>query len=201
MDSRAPLFTRAAKLLLAVGCLTVWSWTILNLTVLPAGAASSLPAAAGFSGSPGGPGPLRVLSGASGALADAQLAADRNNPRNLLETADRSLSTWVGTYGDCSGKSALTHASAAVDTCITGLYYFIGHNPGVFTPLMSVGVGSIIEYYDGAGHHHRLQVIAERTWLRKDGVPPPAEAGEAAQFQTCVTPDGSVDRILDAVEA
>lgn len=135
------------------------------------------------------------------ALADsAQVAADARNPHNVVFTADRSVYTQVGIYDDCSGRTLLTHDAAALDTCVSGVRYFIGHNPGVFTGLMSAGVGSLIGYYDAGGHLHHLEVIAARTWLRRDGVPPPVRDGVVAQFQTCVTADGSVDRILDAVE-
>lgn len=135
------------------------------------------------------------------AVADeAQVAADAHNPHNILFTADRSVYTGVGAYSDCTGRTQLTHTAAAVDTCVAGVTYFIGHNPGVFTGLMRAGAGTLIGYYDGAGRLHNFEVIAARTWLRRDGVPPPVQDGVVAQFQTCVTADGSVDRILDVVE-
>jgi hypothetical protein len=130
----------------------------------------------------------------------AQTEADAHNPHNVVFTADRSVYTGVGTYADCTGRSLLTHSAAAVDTCITGVRYFIGHNPGVFTGLMNAGVGTLIGYYDATGRLHHYEVIAARTWQRADGVPAPVRDGVVAQFQTCVTADGSVDRILDAVE-
>jgi len=49
------------------------------------------------------------------------------------------------------------------------------------------------------GRAHPLRVVAVRQEARSAGPPPPAQAGVVAQFQTCVTLDGSVDRILDAV--
>lgn len=129
--------------------------------------------------------------------------AATGNPRNLLATPDGLLQASVGVYSDCRGFAPLSHAVAAIDTCISGLTgvpYFVGHNPGVFTPLVTLAVGSTIDYFDGTGREHALRVIAARTWLRRSGLPPPVQAGEAAQFQTCLTADGSVDRILDAVE-
>lgn len=118
--------------------------------------------------------------------------------RNRLVSADGSLNTGVGTYSDCTGQTALTHASAAIDTCVTDVVYFIGHNPGVFTPLLHMGSGSVITYWDGSGTAHRYQIVASRTWYRSNGVPAPV-GGAAVEFQTCLTADGSVDRILDAV--
>jgi hypothetical protein len=144
------------------------------------------------------PGTDQVLALQQAAEA-AEAATDARNPHNLVFTGDNAVLTSVGTYTDCTGQAELTHIAAAIDTCVGGVRYFIGHNPGVFTGLMHVGVGGLIGYYDGGGRLHRFEVVAVRTWLRKSGVPPPAAAGVVAQFQTCITPDGSVDRILDAV--
>ena len=121
--------------------------------------------------------------------------------RNTLMTPDGTLDTSVGYYTDCTGQSALTHEGAAIDTCIGGRWYFIGHNPGVFSVLAGVPVGQLIYYYDGAGRLHTLKVVAERVWMRSAGVPPLATPNVVAQFQTCLTLDGSIDRILDAVPA
>jgi hypothetical protein len=123
---------------------------------------------------------------------------------NTLRSADGSLDTTVSTYSDCSGATELTHSQAAVDTCVSGRTYFVGHNSGVFTPLLSLGVGDLITWYDDAGAAHRLRIVAVRdNWLRDTGVPPLANGNVVAQFQTCETayPDGSHDRILDAVAA
>ena len=119
----------------------------------------------------------------------------------MLISADGTLHTGVGIYTDCSGKSALTHAQAAIDTCVTDVTYFVGHNPGVFTPLLHMGAGSVITWYDNNATAHRLVIVATRSWQSRNGIPPPARGGEAAQFQTCLVPDGSVDEILDAVAA
>jgi hypothetical protein len=122
-------------------------------------------------------------------------------PRSRLISADGRLNTGVGVYSDCSGSAPVPQGIAAVDTCIGGRTYFVGHNPGVFTPLLSESVGSVITWYDGNGTAHRLQIVARRDWLRNDGVPPPAVGGVTVQFQTCIVADGSRDLILDAVPA
>jgi hypothetical protein len=122
--------------------------------------------------------------------------------RNWLTSGDGTLSTGVGVYSDCTGGTELTHASAAVDTCIAGPRYFVGHNAGVFTPLMHMGVGSTITYYDGNGVAHVWRVVSVRpNWRSTDGVPPATQSDVVAQFQTCAVPDGSIDRILDVVPA
>jgi hypothetical protein len=120
---------------------------------------------------------------------------------NLLRSDDGLLDTGVGIYSDCSGNTALTHAAAAIDTCVGGITYFVGHNPGVFTPLMSENVGSLITWWDANGSAHRLRIVAVRTWMRADGVPPAVSGAVVAQFQTCLLADGSKDRILDTVPA
>ncbi|HEX3606680.1 MAG TPA: hypothetical protein VH134_12205 [Candidatus Dormibacteraeota bacterium] len=122
--------------------------------------------------------------------------------RNLLTSDDGTLHTAVGVYSDCSGHTELTHAMAAIDTCMHNVLYFVGHNAGVFTPLMHIGVGAIITYHDGAGTAHVWRVSSVRAdWTAANGVPPVTSSDVVAQFQTCVVPDGSVDRILDVVPA
>jgi hypothetical protein len=119
-----------------------------------------------------------------------------------LHSGDGSLDARVGVYTDCSGATELTHAAAAIDTCISGPTYFVGHNAGVFTPLMHFGVGSMITYYDGDAVAHVWRVVSVRPrWRATDGAPPPTQPDVVAQFQTCASPDGSVDRIIDVVAA
>ena len=122
-------------------------------------------------------------------------------PRNLLRSADGRLDTAVGVYSDCSGATALTHSAAAVDTCVTQDTYFVGHNPGVFTPLLSESVGSVVTWWDGNGQAHVWRIVAVRSWVRADGVPPAVSGAVVAQFQTCEVADGSKDWIFDVVPA
>lgn len=122
--------------------------------------------------------------------------------RNWLTSGDGTLDTAVGVYTDCSGSTALSRRSAAIDTCIPGPPYFVGHNAGVFTPLMHMGVGSTITYHDQNAVAHVWRVVSVRAdWRAADGAAPPTQADVVAQFQTCVVPDGSIDRILDVVPA
>jgi hypothetical protein len=122
--------------------------------------------------------------------------------RDWLTSGDGTLNTGVGVYSDCSGATELTHASAAIDTCVPGPSYFVGHNAGVFTPLMHMGVGSIITYHDGSAVAHVWRVVSVRaSWASANGVPPPTQPDVVAQLQTCAVPDGSIDRILDVVPA
>jgi hypothetical protein len=122
-------------------------------------------------------------------------------PRSRLLSDDGRLNTGIGVYSDCTGATEVSHSIAQIDTCVRGRTYFVGHNPGVFTPLLSETVGSVITWWDGGGVAHRLQIVARRDWLRADGVPPLASGAVTVQLQTCLVADGSKDLILDAVPA
>jgi hypothetical protein len=117
-----------------------------------------------------------------------------------LTSDDGTLHTGVGTYGDCSGRTPLQTREAAIDACIPGRTYFVGHNVGVFTPLMHMRVGDHITWSAASGQRHRLRIVAIRDWVAAHGTAPVMGGGVVAQFQTCIRPDGSLDRILDAVE-
>jgi hypothetical protein len=124
--------------------------------------------------------------------------------RNMLISDSGSLRTGVGTYSDCSGRTELTHAVAAIDTCVGGPTYFVGHNPGVFTPLMSMSIGDIITWYDRYGAAHRMRIVSIRDgYASAGGAPRPTQAGVVAQFQTCepYSPSGAYDRIVDLAAA
>jgi hypothetical protein len=66
---------------------------------------------------------------------------------------------------------------------------------------MSMRVGQVITWWDSAAHAHPLRIVAERRWAHTSGTPGPATAGVVAQFQTCITADGSVNLIVDTVPA
>jgi hypothetical protein len=134
---------------------------------------------------------LVITQGPSTALASAV---------GWLTSDDGRLQVRLGTYSDCSGRSPLQRDEAAVDTCIPDRAYIVGHNLGVFTPLLRMRVGDHITWTDPSARPRRLRIIAVRDWVAADGVPPVETGDVVVQFQTCITPDGSLDRILDAVE-
>jgi hypothetical protein len=103
------------------------------------------------------------------------------------------LDTTVGLYRDCSGKTELTDTAAAIDTCVTDQTYFVGHNLGVFTPVMLLGVGDVVTYTDATGMRHPWTVTAIHD--EPINTPPSHDAGVVAQMQTC-TLQGSW-RIVD----
>jgi len=123
-------------------------------------------------------------------------------PRSRLISADGRLDTAVGVYSDCTGAAPLPRYQAAIDTCITNRTYFVGHSPGAFSPLLDENVGTIIQWWDGAGALHRLRIVARRDWTRGSGAPaPPVSSDVVAQFQTCLDSTGSQELILDATPA
>lgn len=119
------------------------------------------------------------------------------NPSNLLVSENGTLRVDLGIYNDCSGWSPVGHELAYMNICY-GRTYFIGHNPGVFTPLLNMQPGDVITWYDGDSFAHRLKIVSVRVVSRFGGVPVPVNANVVAQFQTCEVLDGTFDRILDA---
>jgi len=199
---------RGSNLLLAGALVTATTagtlWVTGALGAHAAAAPVNAPATTVHADAAATPVPAATPTAGVKAAAAAAPVQVQTGPPNILVSADGTLNTTVTTYSDCTGQSELTHAAAAVDTCVSGRTYFVGHNAGVFTPLLNLGVGDIITWDDGSGVVHRLRIVAMRdNWLRADGVPPLASPDVVAQFQTCETayPDGSHDRILDAVPA
>ena len=120
---------------------------------------------------------------------------------NRLVSADGSLDVPVGVYSDCTGHSGIDSDRPDLDTCVRGRAYFVGHSPGPFAPILAMNVGARITWYDGAGVAHPLVVVSRRDIAWKAGLPHLATDAVVAQFQTCITLDGSLIRILDAVAA
>lgn len=120
----------------------------------------------------------------------------------LLSAPDRLVSAdGLGVYADCSGNSPIDTAKADIDPCFLGRTYFVGHSPGVFSPLLHMGVDSLITWYDAVGLAHPLRVVSERDFGRNSRTLQLSQPDVVAQFQTCLTNDGSMDRILDAIPA
>lgn len=121
---------------------------------------------------------------------------------NRLISDGGSLDVSVGIYSDCSGRTVLTRSQAQDDICEL-VPFCMGHNSGVFTPLLHMGVGAVITWWDGGGSPHRYRVFLVREWYRsvtptKPYLPAP---GSVAQFQFCVSADGSESRLFDAAPA
>lgn len=123
------------------------------------------------------------------------------SPTSRLISAGLALDVPVGSYADCSGESPIDRDRADLDPCFPGRLYFVGHSPGVFTPLLAMGAGDVITWYDAKGNGLRLRVVSARDFRRNSASLKLAQPDVVAQFQTCLTPDGAMDRILDAVRA
>jgi sortase (surface protein transpeptidase) len=139
-----------------------------------------------------------LVAGVAAALGTGVGAALASS-NGSLTSDDGTLKTGVGTYADCSGRTALQTGEAAIDLCISGRTYFLGHNAGVFTPLMHMHAGDHLTYADGHGDHHRYRIVSTRDWTAANGTAPVTQVDVSAQFQTCIRPDGSLDRIVDVV--
>ena len=113
------------------------------------------------------------------------------------ELVGPGLNVGVGVYSDCTGLSPLGTGEAFLDICIPWDNYFVGHNYGVFTPILNWGIGTQVTYWDGSGVAHKYTIEGSQiitNWI--DPVPP---AGTVAQFQTCTTPAGVAAIIFWAV--
>ncbi len=111
------------------------------------------------------------------------------HPRNRL--IGWHLDVGVSIYTDCTGRTELTRRTAAIDTCMKWDVYFIGHSfGGPFTSLTHAYKGEILTWYDSAGVARRYTIEGHQ-YTHAYGpadIPPP---GTAAQFQTCLTRNGS----------
>jgi hypothetical protein len=128
-------------------------------------------------------------------------AEPARGPRDRLVSADGTLNVAVGVYADCSGTSPIDASRADVDTCFVDRTYFVGHSPGAFSPLLQMGAGALLTWYDHAGVPHPLRVVSRRDLPRSTPSLQLSQPDVVAEFQTCLTADGSLDRILDAVAA
>ncbi len=110
-------------------------------------------------------------------------------PRNRL--IGPGLNVGVSIYSDCTGRSKLTRRNAAIDICMTWDVYFIGHSfGGPFSVLTHAYNGETLTWYNAAGVARRFTIKGHQ-YTHAYGaadIPPP---GTTAQFQTCVTPNGS----------
>ncbi len=96
------------------------------------------------------------------------------------------IDTAVTDYSDCTAAAPVPRNEAAIYTCVTWDTYFLGHNPGVFTPLLSAQDGTTITYYDSAGAAHQY-VIEGYVDVARPGTAPQPPAGTVAQFQACIS--------------
>ena len=121
--------------------------------------------------------------------------------RNRIVIARLDLSQPVGWYSDCLGRAAVPRWGAWRWSCAgSNNTYILAHNPGVFTPILNLRIGDLVEYGDPAGRVHTYRVtlttIVNNTQLWPLSGTPVA----SLTLQTCWTWDGSRDFIVRAVQ-
>jgi hypothetical protein len=112
-----------------------------------------------------------------------------SGPRNRL--IGPGLNVGVSIYRDCTGRAKFVRSTVAIDTCMTWDIYFIGHSfGGPFTSLTHARNGETFNWFDSYGVAHRYTIKGHQ-YTYAFGPPDSPPPGTTAQFQTCLTPNGS----------
>lgn len=107
----------------------------------------------------------------------------------------------VGWYGDCLGRAAVPRWGTWRWSCAgANNIYVMAHNPGIFTPILALHAGDIVEYGDPSGRVHTYRVTSTTIVSNTQLWPLGATAVSSLTLQTCWTWDGSRDFIVRAVE-
>jgi hypothetical protein len=102
------------------------------------------------------------------------------------------LNVGVVDYDDCSGNTPMTRANAVHYLCAPAtVTAFVGHNPGVFTPLLRTHPGDRVRYqHDGIEVEYIIG--AGRRVSPQEAVAYSQDASYVhAVFATCAEPDSS----------
>lgn len=112
------------------------------------------------------------------------------------------LSQPVGWYGDCLGRAAVPRWGAWRWSCAgANNTYVMAHNPGTFTPILSLRPGDLIEYGDPRGVVHTYRVSYTTIVSNTQLWPLSGTAAPSLTLQTCWTWDGSRDFIVRAIQS
>lgn len=139
-------------------------------------------------GSPAAPVHLPLLNVATGDPGTA------TPPRPGFQISVPAVGLRVGVvdYGDCAGNTAMTRVSAVHFLCApSAVTTFVGHNPGVFTPLLRTQPGDRVYYsHDGV---QDAWVISARYRVSPQDAAGYTQDGSYphAVFATCAEPDSS----------
>jgi hypothetical protein len=107
----------------------------------------------------------------------------------------------VGWYSDCLGRAAVPRWGTVRWSCAgANNVYIMAHNPGVFTPILNLHAGDIIEYGDPSGRVHTYRVSYTTIVSNTQLWPLSGTAASSITLQTCWTWDGSRDFIVRGVE-
>ena len=107
----------------------------------------------------------------------------------------------VGWYRDCLGAAPVPRWGTWRWSCAgTNNTYILAHNPGVFTPILALRAGDLIEYGDPSGRLHTYRVTFTTIVANSQLWPTNATSVPSLTLQTCWTWDGSRDFIVRAVQ-
>lgn len=122
-------------------------------------------------------------------------------PANTLVIPGVGLRQHVSDYTDCTGNAGVPHWDVWRWTCAgTNNTYIMAHNPGIFTPILRLQVGDIIQYGDPAGGVHTFKVTSTTIVNNTETWPMDALSKPSITLQTCWNYDGSRDFIVRAEE-
>jgi hypothetical protein len=196
-----------STLVLGVG---IW---VLSLPLLFAPAPTVLPAAAGSAASGlatawDGPRQFRSVRPpvVIGQLVVHPIAPDSEAPAtaigaNWISIPRLGIGQPVGWYSDCMGSAPVPRRGAWRWSCAgSNNTYIMAHNPGVFTPILALHVGDLIEYGDPHGAVHDYRVVFTTIVGNAELWPLAGLTRPSLTLQTCWTVDGSRDFIVRAIQ-
>ncbi len=141
--------------------------------------------------------PFRVASTARPLPAPARPGL----PANWIIIKGLSVSQPVGWYTDCSGHAPVPTSGTWRWSCAgANNTYIMAHNPGIFTPILSLHPGDLVQYIDPNGHLHTYRVASVAIVANSELWPLAATSQAELTLQTCWTPDGSQDFIVRAIQ-
>ena len=146
------------------------------------------------------------------ALLGGELALGADSPprKSYFESADGKIKSAVQVYRDCKSEQAVGK-TVERDVCLEDSpqaprpghpkLYLMGHNPGIFKPLLKAKVGDVFNYWDAVGTKFVIEVTGWRD-VKGDGKEPLKPlltvSGETfAQLQFCIQHDTQT-RVIDA---
>jgi len=120
---------------------------------------------------------------------------------NTIVIPRLGLSQSVGWYSDCLGRAPVPRWGTWRWSCAgVNNIYVMAHNPGVFTPILSLRAGDIVQYGDPSGRIHTYRVSSTTIVSNTQMWPLGATPSSTLTLQTCWTWDGTRDFIVRALE-
>jgi len=120
---------------------------------------------------------------------------------NTIVIPRLGLSQPVGWYSDCLGRAPVPRWGAWRWSCAgVNNIYVMAHNPGVFTPILGLRAGDIVQYGDPSGRIHTYRVSSTTIVSNTQMWPLGATPSSTLTLQTCWTWDGTRDFIVRALE-